>query len=161
MSETNSELEKALQSLTPAAPALDRDRLMFLAGQAGRSAGLGWKLSSGLFAAASVVLAVLLYLQTGPEVRVVHVVEPNPMPKNSPGVKPKVDLPISEPVPVLEPENRALAVYHLQHQILRFGVESLPALSDPGAPTNEPPLTVDRMGKMSPTASPMNLFPWQ
>ena len=159
MSQTNSDLEKALQALTPAAPALDRDRLMFLAGQAGaRRAGLGWKLTSGLFAAASVLLAVLLVLRPPQEFRVV--VQLSPFPKDSPAEKLQEDPPSADPVPVRAPESRDLAVYHLRQQIMRFGVESLPAPSDPGAPTNEPPLTIDR-GKMSPTASPMNLFPWQ
>jgi hypothetical protein len=38
----------------------------------------------------------------------------------------------------------------------------LPGLSgNPGPPNPEPPLTVDRLGKQSPTSSPLNFFHWQ
>jgi hypothetical protein len=162
MSESKSDLERALQALTPAAPVLDRDRLMFLAGQAGRGPTLPWKVTSGIFAIASVVLAVLLVVRPAPEIQVVTVVVPAPVPKEFPLHKPK-DSPSPEQIPVQEPYNRLpdLASYRLQQQIMRFGAESLPSLSDPGALPNEPPVTVDRIGKMSPTTTPMNLFPWQ
>jgi hypothetical protein len=163
MSETNADLENALQRLAPAPAAIDRDRLMFLAGKASRSnGGLAWKLTSGIFAAGCVVLALLLVLRPPSEVRVVKIIVPQTLPQEKPVIPKEVDAVKSDPALGLAPDSKMpeLAYYRLQQQVLRFGEEALPPMSNPGGPTNEPPITVERLGKSSPTAAPMNLFNW-
>ncbi len=161
MSETNAELENALKGLAPAPAAIDRDRLMFLAGQAGSRRALLWKLTSGMFAAASLALALILLLRPPAEIRTVHVVVPGPSPREIPESKPQENpFTNTEPVPALTPDNTLpdLAYYRLQQQIMRFGVDGIPALSHPGPPIYDPPVTVDRLGKMSPSSAGLNFF---
>jgi hypothetical protein len=163
MSEPLTDLESALKGLTPAPAALDRDRLMFRAGESSQvGRGFLWKCTAGMFAAASLVLVLILALRPPAQERIVYVERPGPPPQQSPAPKNQKPPPSSEATPAVAPDSDvpALAYYRLQQQVTRFGVEGLPPVSDPGAPTNEPPITVDRMGKMSPT-TPMNLFPWQ
>jgi len=163
MSEPLTDLENALKGLTPAPAALDRDRLMFRAGQTSQAhRGLLWKCTAGMFAAASLVLVLILALRPVAQERIVYVDRPTPPAQQSPAPKNQEPPPSSEAIPTVAPDTDvpALAYYRLQQQVNRFGVDSLPPVSDPGAPANEPPVTVPRMGKMSPT-TPMNLFPWQ
>jgi hypothetical protein len=79
--ETSPELnaiEQALASFAPAAPRLDRDRLMFLAGQVGahevggRRSEVGraawfWPASSATLAATSLALAIALFARPAPQ----------------------------------------------------------------------------------------------
>ena len=163
MSEPLTELENALKALTPAPAALDRDRLMFRAGQTSQAhRGLLWKCTAGMFASVSLVLVLILALRPPAQERIVYRDRPVPSPEHSPAPKNQEPPPSSDAVPTVAPDTAvpALAYYRLQQQVNRFGVEALPPVSDPGAPTNEPPVTVPRMGKVSPT-TPMNFFPWQ
>jgi hypothetical protein len=163
MSEPLTDLENALKALTPAPAALDRDRLMFRAGQTSQAhRGLLWKCTAGMFASVSLVLVLILALRPAAQERIVYRDRPVPSPEHSPAPKNHEPPPSSDAVPTVAPDTAvpALAYYRLQQQVNRFGVEALPPVSDPGAPTNEPPVTVPRMGKVSPT-TPMNFFPWQ
>jgi hypothetical protein len=72
-------LETALAALAPRPASLDRDRLMFLAGERA-AARRGWLLpcSAAIFAAAVTLVAVLLLYQ--PPTRIVYVEVPQPQP---------------------------------------------------------------------------------
>ena len=164
MSETNSDLEKALRALAPAPAALDRDCLMFRAGQASRTrSGLIWKVTSAILGTATVVLAVLLIYRPPSEPRLVFVEVPAPAPKENP-IPPPPEKPPTylEQTPNPVPDRRLpdLAYYRLQQEVNRFGVDALPRLStNPEPPSIEPP--IDRVGKQPSTTVPMQFFPWQ
>src|SRR5260370_933256 len=110
---------------------------------------------------ASLALALILLLSPPAEIRTVHVVVPGPSPREIPESKPQENpFTNTEPVPALTPDNTLpdLAYYRLQQQIMRFGVDGIPALSHPGPPIYDPPVTVDRLGKMSPSSAGLNFF---
>jgi hypothetical protein len=74
-------IEQALAGLAAAPPRLDRDRLMFLAGQARvqgtgyrvqGSAGMLWRATSAALAATSLALAVVLLTRPSPPERIVY-----------------------------------------------------------------------------------------
>jgi hypothetical protein len=135
MSEPSKEiddLENALKALRPAAQ-LDRDQLMYKAGQTAASRrGWFWPASTALMTAATaaVVLALVLRPQPAPQERVVFV----PMPQEQPP-RPLPQKPPSEPPPIvaMQPafpptlgQNSGAQLWHLEQQALRWGVDSLP-----------------------------------
>src|SRR5262245_63231326 len=76
----------ALGGLAPAAPALDRDRLMYEAGRAARPTGRAWPLAAAAFAGLSALLGYRVATAPGPSVveRVVYL--PAPVAPQAPAV---------------------------------------------------------------------------
>ena len=138
-------LEQSLRTLSPAPVQLDRDQVLFRAGQySSACAARLWRAAAILFAllSGSVSVAWWCQPQPSPEVRVVEVpvkvFVPQPIPDTKkppvpvPGPKPDDTTPVSprrvEPAPVL--------VHHrLQYEMLRYGLEGMPPLP----PEKNPP----------------------
>ncbi len=114
-------IEAALGQLSPAPPSIDRDRLMFLAGQASRPlTGWIWPMTSAGLAAC---VAVLLLRPVGaPPVPVVERRAPPP------AVQPDNSVPRREPV--------EMSYLVLRGKVVEEGVEALPAppIIDEGTP---------------------------
>jgi hypothetical protein len=153
-----SELAHALRTLVPLPAPLDRDRLLFRAGQASRGrAGLLWPATSGMLAAAILVLGLLLiYRPAAPtSVRTIYVEVPVAGPQ-VPAAKPVPPARVTEPEspsPAETTATRDLAYYRLQKQVETLGVDALPPMPPtPGPATSGPPLTV-YLGAVSPTES--------
>lgn len=156
--------EAALAALAPAPAALDRDRLMFQAGRAaGGAAGWGWPAATGALTALAAALALVMVLRPPvvTETVVVHVpVEVTPAPAPP---KPEPDTPAdSSPVTSRPADLAALppvapGYLRLQDQILRWGLDALPA-GRPAAPA-EPPITVEQLLGESPR--PAQPSPWR
>jgi hypothetical protein len=107
-------LEAALAALDPRPAALDRDRLMFLAGQRSvRRRGWGWISLSAALASTATLLAVLLLYH--PQPRIVEVPAPV-VPPSSPPILATNDDRWNEQVKALQVRN----------EVLRHGVEALP-----------------------------------
>jgi hypothetical protein len=141
-----SPLESALGNLKPAPAALDRDRLMFRAGQAAAGRSWAWPASTVVLFATSLVLAGILALRpTGTEtVRVVYVPAERPAPAPP---APRAPTPPTTPAPATAEAVAwppASAPYlALREQVVRFGVDSLPDL--PPLTTASPAPSVDRL----------------
>ncbi|HMF13070.1 MAG TPA: hypothetical protein VKE94_12220 [Gemmataceae bacterium] len=154
-------LETALAALDPRPAALDRDRLMYLAGQ--RSAARRrWALpcvSAALASAATLLVVLLLYR---PETQFVKVPAPavQPSQKSSPGVDGShvVGGLITRPaVPVVAASQESSAVVvlsedrwrervealRLRNEVLLRGVEALPAPAGPGE--RREPISIDSL----------------
>jgi hypothetical protein len=126
-------LEAALKELTPASVPLDRDRLLFRAGQASvQGRRWLWPSVAGLFALTTIGLAAALALRPAPGVVertiVVRVpvpappappIQPGPRPAPSPGSGP-------ERQETLSYEPRPNGYLRLRNEVLRWGVEALP-----------------------------------
>jgi len=86
------DLSAALSALQPRPAALDRDRLMFLAGQsAGAARCRRWRWATGAMTTAALALAVALGVRPGPEVRVVYLPAPPPAPAETVPDRPPAD----------------------------------------------------------------------
>jgi hypothetical protein len=147
------DLEQALQTLSPAPVQLDRDQVLFRAGRyaAFRATRL-WRAAAILFALLTGGVSVAWWYQPrpGPEVRIVEVpvkvIVPQAVPETKkapepvPAPKPPDTTPVSpkraEPAPVL-------AHHRLQAESLRHGLESLPHLPPEKNPPHQLP---DDMG---------------
>lgn len=147
-------LESALAALQPAAPALQRDRLLFRAGQlAARRGRWIWPLLTVFSTSAALYLGwVVLERAAAPPAREIVVVrEPAPGPSAPPAV-PQVAPPLAEdapPAPISPapstvapvaaangysfdlPDMPVPSYRHLQNQALRWGVEALPTGTTP------------------------------
>jgi hypothetical protein len=132
MSEQPERVESALAGLKPAPAALDRDRLMFAAGQAAApKRGWRWPATSAALFSLSLGLSAALALRPTPveTVRIVYL---------PPDVKQAAPAPLPDvppaPAPRADPEARVADTtptvggdyLRLRSQVLRFGVESLP-----------------------------------
>ena len=142
------ELERALAGLAPAAPPVDRDRLMF---QAGRAAGRrGRWLWRGASAAAAVVLAVSLIVRPEPRQveRIVFV------PVESAGA-----VSVADPDPEAARDRWAEHARYaaIRNEILAKGPGALPAPPHAAAATQRPPTLQDLLGtkRPEPPASPL------
>jgi hypothetical protein len=129
-------LEEALRALAPRAAALDRDALMFRAGQAAARRGWGWLLATAASAAAALVLAVVLVTRPEPAPRVV--VLKVPLREAAPAPAP---VPPAPPYPpgesaIAAREPGATPYLRLQDQVSRWGLDGLPDL--PPEPPREP-----------------------
>jgi hypothetical protein len=129
-------LETALRALPPAGPALDRDAVLFRAGQAAAARPRwGWPLAAAASLLAAVGLGLLHYLQPppAPVERIVYV----------PVVREKVIEVAIQGAPAAAPErtpvawNDPLSYTALRTQALRHGVESLPG-PPPVSPRPDP-----------------------
>src|SRR5262245_53199330 len=99
MSESH-DLEAALRRLTPLAPSLDRDRLMYQAGRASRpGSGRYWAIATGLLALALAPLALRMSFDSSrPRA------ERMSMPAPAPALQQRTPRPPAPPVPSLEPD---------------------------------------------------------
>jgi hypothetical protein len=121
-------LSHALGGLTPAAPALNRDRLLYEAGRRAGSPRRGWRLTTVGFAVLAAGLGTRLATLPAPEVQVVYV----------PGASRERERPEDSrttiPPVAHAPESPAAVVHslsapylRLRDQVVRFGADSLPA----------------------------------
>ena len=136
-------LANALRLLTPAATAINRDRLLFNAGSAAVALKLPWLWPSCaiFFAGLCVVLAGFLFFPVHPTViereRIVEVRIPVP-------VSPPALEPPREPIPAKidgspredqSPSPDAIRMFQVRRDVLRWGVEMLPASKTSTVPT--------------------------
>lgn len=145
-------LESALAGLKPAATTLDRDRLMFAAGQAAAPKRTWlWPASSAALFCLSLGLGVALAARPAPieTVRVVYLpaetrdikqAAPAPEPEMTPAPAPRSDpdARVADTTPALGGD-----YLQLRRQVLRFGVESLP--DAPPLATSGKMLTIDNL----------------
>ena len=130
------DLAEALRRLTPAA-ALDRDALLYRAGQAAAPRRRFWPALALLATTTSAILAAVLLTRPDPEPRVERVIVPVERPAAPPATEPAPEpaTSIEEPTPRRRPAHLLL-----QDRLLRFG---LPALArpepEPGAPRRRRP----------------------
>jgi hypothetical protein len=153
MSELNSDkdVERALRELAPAPGGLDRDRLMYRAGQiAAPRTTLLWPASTVVLGAAAVFLAVLLV--AGWEARQfanLPVPAPTPVPRpiEKAPLQPSRPMgPEATPVSAEDQERTSdLVHFRMQDQVMRWGLDAVPAPPpDTGPETQVPPITVER-----------------
>ncbi len=136
------QVELALAGLKPAA-ALDRDRLMFRAGQASvPRRGWPWPAATATLLVLSVTLGGMLLKRPAPEVvvRVVSVPVPVPVPQSlppapSPSVEPSV------PATKASPAGDPLEYAQMRKEVLRWGVDALSS-RPPMVAVSWPPSTV-------------------
>ncbi len=126
-------IESALRALVPSRSALDRDRLMFRAGQVSARSRLltRWAWPSIAAALAIVAAGEGVLLATRPEPRVVErlVIVREPAASPIAGPEPVVILRENPPIPSadLEPSwPMASDLLRLRRQVLRFGIDGLP-----------------------------------
>lgn len=148
-------LEASLKELAPAPAHLDRDRLLFRAGQLSARRGWGWPAAAAALAVLAGTLATGLVLRPEPR----HTVEtitrivprPLPLPRQAPPESPAPAPAPSEPAP---PEVVARAplpdgYLRLREQVLRWGADALP-----GPPALPPGVSLSR------TPTPRDLTEW-
>jgi hypothetical protein len=139
-----SDLEKLLAALPPRPTTLDRDHLLFRAGQASMRRSWIWPFVAVTMSAATGCLAMFLFLRPAPEpiVQIVQVQVPAPAPPVTP-----------EPGPATQPPAplhaygtpSAMSYWQIQQQALLFGVENLPSpvTQSDGEPERRAPRTPD------------------
>ena len=140
-------VEAALAALTPAAGTLNRDVLLFRAGQASRrGAGRFWKAATAGLALAVAGLGAVLVFRPAPEPQVqvvyVRIKEPAPAPvlvEKTRETQPEPPEPSSDK-PALPPVTSA---WQLRQHLLQWGLDGLPAPSPDPAPA--PPVTRKRL----------------
>jgi hypothetical protein len=124
-----SDLEKLLAALPPRPSTLDRDHLLFRAGQASMRRSWAWPLAAVAMSTAAGCLAMILVLRPLPEpvVQIVHVQVPLPVPAPHPA-EAQPNPPQAAPAPgyLLDAPAPTMSYLRLRQQALRFGVESLP-----------------------------------
>jgi hypothetical protein len=130
-------LEGALIGLVPRPTAVDRDAILFRAGQAAAPRRWFWPCATAVASAAAVVLGVLLGLRPAVVERVVVYV-PVPADKTAEQTQ-GVDTPRSPDTGSPEAETPAPAYYspyrRLEEHLLRWGLDGL---GDPGPDPNPP-----------------------
>jgi hypothetical protein len=127
------ELAAALAGLMPRPPDLDRDRLLFRAGQESAARrGRLWPWVAGLLAAVAAGLGALLVLRPAPQPleRVVYV----PVKEEAPPVQPVAMRPAAPAMPADNDEGASdaaerarLSAFRLHRQVLRWGIDALPS----------------------------------
>jgi hypothetical protein len=146
------ELEAALAALQPLPAQINREHLMFRAGQRSQPRRWVWPVATALMTAATVVLAVVLLAQPGeqPAERVVYVTikEPAPSPPPEKDALPPPPEPEVLTSTEAEPEisDPAANYFNQQRQVMRWGLEGLPP---PRASSPELPLKLDNLLKKS------------
>lgn len=145
--------ENDLKNLLPLAPTLDRDRLLFRAGQESmRGQRRLWMISSATLSVglACVSTALLWLLQLPPVERVkVVIVE-----------RPQEAMPAVPTAPRAESREMPAASYlQLRSRVLRLGVEAVPGV--PAAPpTVTPAAQADTLLALHKRAAPRSLLQW-
>ena len=182
------ELESALASLRPRASGVDRDRLLFLAGQA-RSRGDGfeatprrryrwiWPAISAVSTAAAVVLGVLLALRSEPRVvrEVVYIERPaealaeSTDAQSSPETEPLWPSSVTAAAEMETwPRDQGLPDHNyleLRRRVFEVGLAALPEPSSTGGSTDGPPPTRQEMlreflGDAQRDVLPNSFFDW-
>lgn len=122
-----SDLERLLASLPPRPPSIDRDRLMFRAGQVSTQGRRWfWPLCALFASVVACCFGVMLLYRPMPETKYVPIVQTHPLPA------PSQDLVRPEVFTGLVSEFREetlspnYSCWQMQQQALRFGPESLP-----------------------------------
>jgi hypothetical protein len=141
-----SELQSALKSLTPEPPRLDRDRVIFRAGQA-QARRWYWPAAALVSSAVAACLALVLILRPAPpptervteRIVYVKVLEPAiapapPAVTQSPTREPELDGTSGRD----DQPRTNLGYYRLQQLVLRIGLENLPALPMLPPPAEQP-----------------------
>src|SRR5262249_51406982 len=147
------ELESALAALAPAPARIDRDRVLFRAGQRNVASRVRlWQGTAAMCALLGAGLTVTWALQPRPaaEIRVVRVEVPLPVP----APEESAPIPVQPPGPSVVPAvggdaadaKIMLAYLHLQQQVMRFGPDAIPSRATATAPVGPPrtDLTVPR-----------------
>jgi hypothetical protein len=130
-------MEAALRGLAPAPAGIDRDRLMFLAGQARRPrAGWLWPCATAALALLSAGLTGALVLRPTPEPveRIVFIPSPSPE-----AFAPARD----DETPRVPDRQAVLGYFQLRDQVLNRGLDGLPEL--PPAPPPPPRDSLDNL----------------
>jgi hypothetical protein len=159
-------LEAALAALAPMPDRINRDALLFRAGQAsipGR--GWAWPIATAALGVVSVVLAgvVAFRLSPSPAERVIVVKAPQPAPSAPPTQF--AGPPASEPEPgpaslgEIASGSSPMTYLQLQKQVLRWGLDGVPAMHGAPPPTTLPMTRDHLLGTPAePTPSPSFLF---
>jgi hypothetical protein len=137
-------LENALAALTPLPAVVNRDRLMFQAGRASRQFwNWPWAAATAALALTAAGLGAALILRPAPPAEerlvIIHVREPAPSAPLAPANAPKGVEPGREEPSTAELEDQpppSIPYYQLQNQLLRWGLDSLPALPPLPPPPN-------------------------
>jgi hypothetical protein len=123
-----SDLERLLAALPPRPASLDRDRLLFRAGQASMKRSWAWPLAAVTMAATTGCLATMLLVTPAPApiVRIVRVevpaAAPAPAEDSEPAPQPPAPVHLAQASVHVPP----MSYWRLQHQAMRFGVDGLP-----------------------------------
>ncbi len=136
-------IEAALGSLVPARSQIDRDLVMFRAGQASvrpsRSGHRAWTAFAASLAIVALGEGVMLAHRPPPQIvkEVVVIREPAPIPIKPPSEQNVAKLPVSLPI------ERSLslgqtAYERLTAQVLRYGLDGLPSSSSMASPASRP-----------------------
>ena len=142
-----SEIAAALAALRPAAPAVNRDRLLFQAGRASAPRPWFWRATTAVaVTTAAVLAAVLIFRPAAPANQIERIVYVHDQPP-PPLAAPKEDKALSpnppEPAPP-EPYRRPQTPYtRLEDKVLRWGLDGL----DEPPPPLAPPDTLDSLLK--------------
>ncbi len=144
------EVAAALAALRPSPPALDRDRLLFNAGQASVSRPWLWRIAAASTAAAVVLAAILILRPAPPPVERVVYVRVEPAPQPPPPKTEAQSLPPSAPAesepPAAPPlySSPSTPYTRLEDRVLRWGLDGL---AEPAPPPAAPPETLDSLLK--------------
>jgi hypothetical protein len=149
-------IENALSGLVPRTGGINRDQLMFRAGQASAARrGWAWPCATALLALASVTLgAAQLWRPTPQQIEhTVYVRVEVPVPvENGSSVAMKEPAPTSPLTAGEDHRERAQGAYFkLQEQVLRWGLDALAGPPPPPPSRSESPLTIDSLLGTRPT----------
>jgi hypothetical protein len=137
-------LEAALAGLAPLAGSINRDRLLFRAGQASMRRGWRWPCATALLAVVSVALGGLLWLRPAPQPteRIVYVPVPEPSPAAAlPSQAPLAALPRPASPSTGDGEEDVQAQIdslNLRNRVVRWGVDMLPRPPAPSTSDRAP-----------------------
>ena len=142
------DVERALLTLAPAPPALDRDRLLFEAGRRSAPGRRLWPCATAALALLAAGLGAAMVLRPAPPpiVRIIPMDRPVPPPPTAP----------ASPEPADEsPAPAGPGYFQLQEQLLTRGLDGLP---EPPPPPAVPPEALEHLlgtpGRGSPESSP-------
>jgi hypothetical protein len=131
-----SDLEKLLAALPPRPAALNRDHLLFRAGQASMRRSWAWPLAAVVMSVAAGCLATVVVFRprSEPVIRVVQMPVQVPTPVVAKEAAPQEFPPSAPQMSLHEAPPSTLSYWRLQQQALRFGVEGLPGPATDDAP---------------------------
>jgi hypothetical protein len=145
-------LEQSLAALTPLPSSLDRDRLMFRAGQAtwSRRRWLWPAATAAMAAVAAGLGATMAFRPSVPAQvkvaeRIVYIKAKEPAPASPAGRREAPEPTLPEPSPAERPGTVAFSMsrLQLQNQLLHWGLDGLPSLPPP--PARKPPVSLQRL----------------
>jgi len=155
-------LEAALAALVPMPGRLNRDALLFRAGQASvRGRPWLWPAATAALGLAAAALGVLVMVRPAPAPveRIVYVAVKEAPPGPAASV-PAPPPPALELVVASEPSVGKVPITYLQleQQVLRWGLDGVPATPEP-PPSSAPPMTRESLLRAAPAPPPFpNLF---